>query len=120
MSETLARLAQLRSALCNKGLSKEAEILDCILKEAHWEMIPSSADNAAKGYSHFTPGRSDATPEFFRRNYDYGESIYNGDPTRHGNVKDWLDGHRKQGPDWERSQIRQAHLPKRGNSIVRI
>jgi hypothetical protein len=56
--------------------------------------------------AHYVPEGGNA-PEFFRRNYDYGEGLYHGDMSDKGSVKDFLKEHHEKGPNWPKKKKKQ-------------
>ena len=78
------QLQQFSEHLLKRGFHKEAEEIRHI--------------------SHYVPVSTPGVPEFFRRNYDYGEGFYYGDMSEKESVGDFLKHHHEKGPNWKKKK----------------
>ena len=85
MKSVLSRLVELYEDLKRRNLTKEADLVREVL-------------------AHYVPEHVENIPEFFRRNYDYGEGFYIGDMSEKTDVKDWVKKHRHKGPEWTKKK----------------
>ena len=77
------KLLKFCSLLDEKGYNDEASILRRVL-------------------AHYAPESKKHLPEFFRKNYDYGEGFYHGDMSDKKSVEDFRKKHKEKGPNWKK------------------
>jgi hypothetical protein len=54
--------------------------------------------------SHYVPKSIPGVPDFLRKNYDYGEGLYQGDMSNKESVGDFLKKHHEKGPNWPKKK----------------